>query len=58
MCISFEAFALFLNLLPSEIVETSPGQIIIHAEVRPAVWQVVDDQWCTEAPEIDNRQRS
>ena len=53
MCISFEALALFLNLLQAPIIEATPGQIIIHAETRAAIWQVSGEAWCSEAPQID-----
>ncbi|WP_068116439.1 ketol-acid reductoisomerase [Tropicimonas marinistellae] len=53
MCLTTEAFLLFLSILPSTIVETSSDRIVIHAEVRDAVWEVKEDKWCTPAPQID-----
>jgi len=53
MCLSLPALAAFLNLLPPQIIETTPDHIIVHAEARDAVWVAQGDLWCTEAPQID-----
>lgn len=50
MCLTAEALALFLSLLPGEIVTSTPERIIVHAEVRDAHWLPVGDRWCTKAP--------
>ncbi|WP_168797740.1 hypothetical protein [Aliishimia ponticola] len=49
MCLSAEAFALFLSLLPMDIITTTPGEITIHATVKDAHWLQVGDRWCTDA---------
>lgn len=53
MCISAAALALFLNLLATDDIATSPGRIIVHAEVADAHWVAVGDTWCTMAPQLD-----
>lgn len=57
MCMTFEALAVFLNLLGSDIVTTEPGRVTIHAETADAVWQVAGDLWCTDAPELEANAR-
>ncbi len=57
MCLTAEAIALFLNLLPAASIETVPGRIIIAAETRAAHWVLVGEQWCTMAPQIDQQER-
>ncbi|MBV0912297.1 hypothetical protein [Anianabacter salinae] len=51
MCITAEALALFLNLLSPEIIETRPGQVLVHATEGTAVWEKQEDLWCTKAPQ-------
>ena len=47
MCLSSEAFALFLNLLSPEIVTSAPGTVTVHATARDVVWRQTEaDQWC------------
>ncbi|MEL7026114.1 MAG: hypothetical protein AAGO57_02640 [Pseudomonadota bacterium] len=48
MCLTLEALVAFLNLLPADIVETRPEQILVHAEVETTVWEVRGDVWCVE----------
>ncbi len=48
MCLTLEALVAFLNLLPADIVETTPTQITVHAEVEAAVWEVDGDVWCID----------
>ena len=57
MCISAEAFALFLNLLPAAIIGSEPGRVVIYAETRDAHWVAHEDKWCTMAPQIDRIER-
>lgn len=49
MCLSAEAFALFLSILSPEIITSTPGAITIHATTQNAVWLRVGDRWCTDA---------
>ncbi|RYH10528.1 hypothetical protein [Tropicimonas sp. IMCC6043] len=53
MCLSPEALMLFLSLLPQHIVETGPDRIVVHAELRDAVWLAREEEWCTAAPQVD-----
>ena len=48
MCLTLEALVAFLNLLPADIVETTPDRIMVHAEVETAIWEAQGDAWCTE----------
>lgn len=57
MCLSIEAFALFLNLLPIALVDQSPDRVVIAASAGDAHWLPVADQWCTMAPQIEQIQR-
>ena len=50
MCLTPEAFALFLNLIGSSIVTTTPDLIIVHATEGDVVWHAVADEWCTTGP--------
>lgn len=52
MCLSTAALALFLNLLPPDIIETGPDTVTVHATARDAIWQVQGDRWCTDRPRI------
>lgn len=60
MCMTLEALVAFLNLLPADRVETSPDEIIIHADAGPAIWTEVgpSDRWCTDAPQDQAANRS
>ncbi|WP_172299977.1 hypothetical protein [Pseudoruegeria sp. HB172150] len=53
MCLTTEALLTFLALLPQERIEVSSERIVIHAEVRDAVWEARGEDWCTKAPKID-----
>ncbi|MBR9838323.1 MAG: hypothetical protein GYB50_10595 [Rhodobacteraceae bacterium] len=53
MCLTAQALFLFLSVLPEDIVDVSPKRVVVHAEVRDAVWLPRDDQWCTDAPRRD-----
>lgn len=57
MCLTAEAFALFLNLIMVPEITSEPGRIIVHAATRDAHWVAVDDKWCTMAPQIDRMER-
>jgi hypothetical protein len=50
MCLSTQALILFLSLLPRDIVEPTPTDILVQAETGPVVWQQQGDTWCTTAP--------
>ncbi|MBO6882253.1 MAG: hypothetical protein JJ869_01580 [Marivita sp.] len=57
MCLTAEAFALFLNMILVPEITSEPGRIIVHAETRDAHWVTVEDEWCTMAPHIDRMER-
>lgn len=57
MCLTVEAFALFLNLIAVPEITSEPGRIVVHATTRDAHWVSVEDEWCTMAPQIDRMDR-
>ncbi len=57
MCLSTEALALFLNLLPAALIGSEPGRVIIHSEAGDAHWVARADEWCTMAPQLDRMAR-
>ncbi|MCK0149586.1 hypothetical protein MWU54_06105 [Marivita sp. S6314] len=57
MCLTAEAFALFLNMLAVPELTSEPGRIIIHAQARDTHWIAVEDTWCTRAPQLDQIDR-
>lgn len=50
MCLTTEAFALFLTILGSNIVTVETNRITIHATSGDVAWHAVVDEWCTSAP--------
>ncbi|WP_299784768.1 hypothetical protein [uncultured Marivita sp.] len=57
MCLTVEAFALFLNMIAVPEITSEPGRIVVHATTRDAHWVAVEDEWCTMAPQIDRMAR-
>ena len=57
MCLSAEALALFINLLPAGTVASEPGRFILQATDREVHWVAVEDRWCTMAPQFDRMER-
>ena len=53
MCLSSEAFALFLTMIGAGVVTSEDARITVHATDGDVEWQIVDDKWCTDAPEKD-----
>lgn len=49
MCLTSEAFVLFLNLIGSDIVTAEPGMFTVNATEGPVQWVSVSDMWCTDA---------
>ena len=49
MCLSSEAFALFLTMLGAEVVTSEEARITIHATQGDVEWTRVEDRWCTDA---------
>lgn len=50
MCLSAEAFAVFLNLLGASVVTTDIHQVTVHATRGDVTWHASVDDWCTAAP--------
>lgn len=57
MCLSADALALFLNLIPMERIDTMPDRVVIHADAHEVHWVATEDKWCTLAPQIDRAAR-
>ena len=50
MCLTTEAFALFLTLIGGDIVTGDTTRITVHATQGDVTWHAVVDDWCTAAP--------
>lgn len=50
MCLSNEAFALFLNIIGLGLTTQEGGVTTIHAAQGDVTWHAVVDEWCTAAP--------
>jgi hypothetical protein len=50
MCLSAEAFALFLAVLSPEIVEAGEGRVTINGSAERTVWTRVAETWCLLDP--------
>lgn len=50
MCLTTEAFALFLNVIGMGIVTAEANTVTIHATSGDVSWHAVVDEWCTSAP--------
>ncbi|WP_439119650.1 hypothetical protein [Marivita sp.] len=57
MCLTAEAFALFLNILAMPDIKTEPGHIVLPTGTGDKHWIMVEDEWCTKAPQIDRADR-
>lgn len=55
MCLTPQALALFLSMLPSDRIESDTRAVTVLADIGPAVWTPVGDKWCTQAP-ADHRE--
>jgi hypothetical protein len=49
MCLTVDAFALFLTLISPERITTVPDHITIHAEVEDVRWIRSGENWCIAA---------
>ena len=56
MCLTTEAFALFLTILGSDIVTADTTRVTVHATSGDVAWHAVVDEWCTAAPFAGQRQ--
>ena len=50
MCLTTEAFALFLSILGSDMVTADGHRVTVHATQGDVRWHAVVDDWCTAAP--------
>lgn len=50
MCLTNEAFAVFLNLIGAGLVTQDGTTVTIHATEGDVTWHAVVDEWCTAAP--------
>ena len=50
MCISAEALAFFLSLLPPGVISSEPARITVAAEAGETIWVREGDVWCSERP--------
>jgi hypothetical protein len=50
MCLTTEAFALFLNLIGAAVTTHDGPTVTIHATQGDVTWHAVVDDWCTAAP--------
>jgi hypothetical protein len=51
MCLSAEAFALFLNIIGAGLMTPGDARITVHATEGDVVWhEVAAGEWCTGAP--------
>lgn len=50
MCLTNEAFALFLNLIGAGLMTHEGPTITIHATEGDVTWHAVVNDWCTAAP--------
>ncbi|MEQ9259430.1 MAG: hypothetical protein RIG84_10040 [Roseovarius sp.] len=55
MCLSIEAFALFLNILGADLTTRESAIVTVHATDGDVIWRRVEDMWCTEAPHAEGR---
>ena len=50
MCLTTEAFAVFLNILGLGLVSGDAHSVTVHATAGDVAWYAVVDEWCTAAP--------
>ncbi|MDD9724871.1 hypothetical protein PVV74_05350 [Roseovarius sp. SK2] len=55
MCLSNEAFALFLNMIGTGIFTIEGTTVTVHATEGDVTWHEVVDEWCTAAPYTEAR---
>ena len=57
MCMTLEALIVFINLIGPELVESNPGEFIIHASQGDVTWVEAGTEWCTMGPQLDRMAR-
>ncbi|MEL6808837.1 MAG: hypothetical protein AAFO97_13750 [Pseudomonadota bacterium] len=50
MCLSAEAFGLFLSIISLQNVSVEQGLVTIHTPDRDVTWIATGAKWCTTAP--------
>ena len=53
MCLSNEAFALFLNIIGLGLTTQQGDTVTVHASAGDVTWHAVVDEWCSAAPYAD-----
>ena len=53
MCLTTEAFAVFLTILGAQLATPDGQRVTVHATEGDVVWHAVVDDWCTSAPYPD-----
>ncbi|MGK7653920.1 MULTISPECIES: hypothetical protein [unclassified Roseovarius] len=48
MCLTSEAFALFLTTIGASILSTEAGTVTVHATEGDIAWVAVGDRWCID----------
>lgn len=51
MCLTSEALALFLTMIGAGVVTTEETLVTVHATEGDVEWRIVEDKWCTSAPD-------
>ena len=51
MCLTTEAFAMFLNVIGLGLVSGDADTMIVHASTADVTWTAIGDHWCTTAPQ-------
>ncbi|QFT93962.1 hypothetical protein FIU86_14025 [Roseovarius sp. THAF9] len=46
MCLTSEAFALFLTTIGAGILSSDAGTVTVHATEGDIEWVAVDNRWC------------
>lgn len=50
MCLTAEAFGLFLSIISLHNVSVEQGLVTVHTPDRDVIWMATGAMWCTTAP--------
>ena len=50
MCLTAEAFSIFLSIISLNNISVDEGRVTIHTPQSDVVWLAVGAQWCTSRP--------
>lgn len=53
MCLTAEAFGIFLSIITLNNVSVDDGRVTIHTPQTDVIWLAIGEQWCTGAPGTD-----